>query len=144
MIATFFTRISQIKDQLAVIADPIDDAELVTTMLNGFPPSWDPFVQGICARRRFPKFVKLWSDCTQEESRMISKTQNTNEEENQALAAKVKDADRTLCLDRDLCADLPVLRIVLILTSEPEWLLRFSTGISLEIGPQVFSAPRSL
>ena len=72
-IANFFTRISQIKDQLAAIGDPVEDVELVTTTLNGFPPSWDPFVQGICARRKLPKFDKLWVDCSQEESRLISK-----------------------------------------------------------------------
>jgi hypothetical protein len=90
-IANFFTRISRIKDQLVAIGDPVEDVELVTT-LNGFPPSWDPFVQGICARRRLrlPKFDKLWSDCTEEESKLISKTQKTNEEENQALTAQVK------------------------------------------------------
>jgi hypothetical protein len=65
--------ISSIKDQLATIEDPIEDTELVTTTLNGFPSSWDPFVQGICARRRLPKFDKLWADCTPEESRLISK-----------------------------------------------------------------------
>jgi hypothetical protein len=46
-ITNFFTRISQIKDQLAATGDPVEDVELVTTRLNGFPPSWDPFVQGI-------------------------------------------------------------------------------------------------
>jgi hypothetical protein len=90
MIANFFPRISQIKDQLATIGDPVENVELVTTTLNGFPPSWDPFVQQICTRRRLPKFDNLWSDCTQEESRLISKTQKTNEEENQALATQVK------------------------------------------------------
>jgi hypothetical protein len=58
-IANFFTRISQIKDQLVSIGDPVEDVELVTTTLNGFPPSWDPFVQGICARRKLPKFDKI-------------------------------------------------------------------------------------
>jgi hypothetical protein len=86
----YFTKISQIKDQLVAIGDPVEDVELVTTTLNGFPPSWDPFVQVICARRRFPKFDKLWSDCTQEESRLISKTQKTNEDENQALSSQVR------------------------------------------------------
>jgi hypothetical protein len=62
----------------------------VTTTLNGFPSSWDPFVQGICARSKLPKFDMLWTDCTQEESRLISKTQKTNDDENQALAAHVK------------------------------------------------------
>jgi hypothetical protein len=83
-------RISQIKDQLVSIGDPVEDTELVTTTLNGFPSSWDPFVQGICARSKFPKFNKLWEDCTQEESRLISKSQKTNDDENQALVAQVK------------------------------------------------------
>jgi hypothetical protein len=89
-ISNYFMRISQIKDQLAAIGDPVEDVELVTTTLNGFTSSWDPFFQGICARRRFPKFDKLWEYCTQEESRLISKSQKTNDEENQALDAQVK------------------------------------------------------
>ena len=68
----------------------MDDAELVTTNLNGFASSWDAFVQGKCARRKLPKFDQLWTDCVQEESRLISKTQKTNDEENQALATHVK------------------------------------------------------
>ena len=55
----YFMKISQIKDQLVAIGDPVEDDEQVTTTLNGFPPSWDPFVQGICARRKLPKFDKL-------------------------------------------------------------------------------------
>jgi hypothetical protein len=62
----------------------------VTTTLNGFPSSWDSFVQGIFSRSKLPKFDKLWSNCTQEESRLISKSQKTNDDENQALAAHVK------------------------------------------------------
>jgi hypothetical protein len=89
-VANYFMRISQIKDQLAAIGDPVEDVELVTTTLNGFPSSWDPFVQGICARSKLPKFNKLWADCTQEESRLISKSQKTNDDENQALVAQVK------------------------------------------------------
>jgi len=86
----YFMKISQIEDQLESIGDLVEDIELATTTLNGFLPSWDPFFQGICARRRFPKFDKLWSDCTQEESMMTSKTQNNNEDENQALVSQVK------------------------------------------------------
>jgi hypothetical protein len=89
-IANYFMRISQVKDQLEAIGDPLDDVELVTTTLNGFPSSWDPFVQGICTRSKFPKFNKLWVEYTQEESRLISKSQKKNDDENQALVAKVK------------------------------------------------------
>jgi hypothetical protein len=62
----------------------------LTTTLNGFPSSWDAFVQGICGRRKLPKFDKLWTNYTQEESRLISKSQKTSDEENQALDAHVK------------------------------------------------------
>jgi hypothetical protein len=62
----------------------------VTTTFNGFPSSWDPFIQGICTRRKFPKFNKLWEDCTQEESRLISKSHKTNDDENQALVSQMK------------------------------------------------------
>jgi hypothetical protein len=85
----YFMKISHVKDPFVAIRDPVEDVELVTTKINGFSPSWDPFVQGICTRRRLPKFDKLCSDCTQEESRLISKTQKTNEDENQALAAQL-------------------------------------------------------
>jgi hypothetical protein len=75
---------------LEAIGDPIEDDELVTITLNGFPPSWDPFVQGICARRKLPKFDKLWAGFSQEESRLMSKKQKVDDEENQALATQVK------------------------------------------------------
>jgi hypothetical protein len=41
-------------------------------------------------RRIFPKFDKLWTDCTQEESRLISKSHKTNYDENQELVYQVK------------------------------------------------------
>jgi hypothetical protein len=89
-IANFFTRISQIKDQLAAIGDLVEYVELVTTTLNGFPPSWDPFFQGIFERRKLPKFHKLWAECSQEETRLMSKKKKVDDEENQSLATQVK------------------------------------------------------
>lgn len=62
-IATYFMKMPQIKDQLAAINEHIEDSKLTTMTLNGFPPSWCSFVQGICARSRLPKFDKLWADC---------------------------------------------------------------------------------
>ena len=44
---SFFTRDSQIKDQLAAVGDPIEEKELMLTTLNGFPSYWDVFVQGV-------------------------------------------------------------------------------------------------
>jgi hypothetical protein len=39
-IASFFTMISQIRDQLLVIGVLVDDDELVQTAVDGLPPSW--------------------------------------------------------------------------------------------------------
>jgi hypothetical protein len=44
-VSDYFMRISLIKDHLTTIGDYVDDVELVTTTLNRFPSSWDPFVQ---------------------------------------------------------------------------------------------------
>jgi hypothetical protein len=73
-ITNYFMRISQIKDQLETIGDPLEYFELMTTTLTIFPSSWDPFFEGIFTRRKFPKLNKLWADYTQEESRLISKS----------------------------------------------------------------------
>ena len=60
-VTSYLMRVSQIRDQLAAIGDVISDKELVTKTLNGFPTFWIPFVQGVCARSKLPKFDKLWA-----------------------------------------------------------------------------------
>ena len=55
-----------------------------------FSYSWDVFIQGIFARNKLPMFDRIWKDCTQEEARLISKMQKTNDEENQALATHAR------------------------------------------------------
>jgi hypothetical protein len=65
-VTSYLMRVSQIRDQLAAIGDVISDKELVTTTPNEFPTFWIPFVQGVCARSKLPKFDKLWADCTHE------------------------------------------------------------------------------
>jgi len=90
---TYFMKTSQIKDQLAAINEHIDDSELTTLTLNGFPDSWRPFVQGICARTKLPKFDKLWVDCAQKEARLLS-LEDLEDEEDQALAAHSKRGKR--------------------------------------------------
>jgi hypothetical protein len=65
-VTSYLMRVSHIIDQLATIGDVISEKELVTTTLNGFPTFWIPFVQGVCARSKLPKFDKLWADCTHE------------------------------------------------------------------------------
>jgi hypothetical protein len=50
-VASYLMRITQIRDQLAAIGEAVDDTELVNVALNGFPGSWEPFVQGFVHER---------------------------------------------------------------------------------------------
>ena len=51
-IQSYFTRVSQIKEQLEVVDEELENIEIVITTLNGLPRSWDSFIQGMCARRK--------------------------------------------------------------------------------------------
>lgn len=55
-IATFFTKISQLKDQLIAIGENVEDDDLVQTTIDGLPSIWETFVSGLCARENQPKF----------------------------------------------------------------------------------------
>ena len=44
------SRVSQIKEQLEVGEEEVENAEVVITTLNSLPGSWDSFIQGMCAR----------------------------------------------------------------------------------------------
>ena len=51
-IQSYFTRVSQIIEQIEAIGDSVEEAELVMTTMNGLPRSWDPFIKGISSRRK--------------------------------------------------------------------------------------------
>ena len=51
-IQLYFTRVSQIKEQLVVVEEEVENAEVVIATLNGLPGSWDSFIQGMCAERK--------------------------------------------------------------------------------------------
>ena len=51
-IQSYFTRVSQIKEQLETIEEEVENAEVVIITLNGLLRSWDSFIQGMCARRK--------------------------------------------------------------------------------------------
>jgi hypothetical protein len=62
-IHSYFSRVNQIKEQIEAIGDSVEGEEMVMTTLNGLPRSWDAFIQGICSRKKLPKFSRLWEDC---------------------------------------------------------------------------------
>ena len=65
-IQPYFTRFSQVKEQLEVVDEEVEYAKIVMITLNGLPRSWDSFIQGICARRKLITFGRLWEECSQE------------------------------------------------------------------------------
>ena len=42
----------QIKEQLEVVEEEVENAEVVITTLNGLPGSQDSLIQGMCAKRK--------------------------------------------------------------------------------------------
>ena len=71
-IQLYFTRVSQIKEQLEAVDEEVENAEIVITTLNGIPRAWDSFIQGICARKKLVNFSRLWKECSQEEARIAT------------------------------------------------------------------------
>ena len=67
-IQSYFTRVSQIKEQLEAVDEEVENVEIVMTTLNGLPKTWDSFIQGICARKKLVNFSRLWEEFSQEES----------------------------------------------------------------------------
>ena len=51
-IHSYFTRVTQIKEQLEAVDEEVDNTDVVITTLNDLPRSWDSFIQGICARTK--------------------------------------------------------------------------------------------
>lgn len=87
-ISSYFSLIYELRDQLSTIGNNIDNVELSLIALRGLPLSWESFIQCI-SRPTIPKFDQLKNDCTQGESRLISRGIISNkEEEIQALRAK--------------------------------------------------------
>ena len=59
-IQSYFTMVSQIKEQLEIVDEEVENAEIVMNTLNGLPRTWDSFIQGIHARKKLVKFSILW------------------------------------------------------------------------------------
>ena len=71
-IQSYFTRVSQIKEQLEAVGEDVENGEVVMTTLNGLHRSWDCFIQGICARKKLITFNRSWEECSQEKARLVA------------------------------------------------------------------------
>ena len=85
-IHSYFTRVTQFKEQLEAVGEKLEEVELVMSSLSGIPRSWDSFVSGICSRRKLTTFSRLMEECAQEEARMIARDEKWGSAEDQALA----------------------------------------------------------
>ena len=64
-VESFFTNISQVKDQLASIGVETDEDDLLQTTIDGIPASWETFLAVVNGREEHPNFKRLWNDCIQ-------------------------------------------------------------------------------
>jgi hypothetical protein len=90
IIQEYFSRISEIKEQLKAIGDTIDEDEFVITTLNGLARPWDSFIQSVCGRKEKLQFESLWEECTQEETRVANCEALLERDDDQALATHTK------------------------------------------------------
>ena len=49
---SYFTRVSQIKEQLVAVKEEVKNVVVVMSTLNGLPGSLDSFIQGMCGIRK--------------------------------------------------------------------------------------------
>ena len=88
-VATFFSNISQIRDQLMAIADKVEDDDLVQTLFDGLPTAQETFLATVNGREVQPNFERLWHNCLEEEGRIQSRAGSPPEKDH-ALATKTK------------------------------------------------------
>jgi hypothetical protein len=80
-IASFCSRIAQIRDHLLVTGLTVDDADLVQAIFDGLPSSWETFLSNVSGREIQPTFERLWHDCLQEESHTATRSESRKEEQ---------------------------------------------------------------
>ena len=47
-VGSLFTKIAQVRDQLIAIGITVDDDDLVQTVVDGLPSSWETFMAFVC------------------------------------------------------------------------------------------------
>ena len=67
---SFFNKISQIRDQLTSIGVMMDDYDIIQTIVDSLPSSWDTFLVVVNGREVKPNFERLWHYYLQEEGRI--------------------------------------------------------------------------
>ena len=94
--ATYLTKITLVRDELAAVGETIAPTELVRIALNGLPKTWENFLDGIVARENLPDWQRLWDDFIQNEIRKnhLGATKQVEEDDNVALLARGRRAEQ--------------------------------------------------
>ena len=51
-IQSYFTRVSQINEQIEAVKEEVKNAKVVIATFNGLSGSWDSFIKGMCSKRK--------------------------------------------------------------------------------------------
>jgi len=86
-IASYFMRISKIRDQLQELGEVMYDREMTTVVLNALPKEWGNFTSSLYGKKETTPFQDLWSLCKIEETRLKAKVDVEPNEQNQAYPA---------------------------------------------------------
>ena len=91
---SYLTRISQVRDELAVVGVVVTGPKLVQTSLKGVTAPWTIFVQGLVVRENLPSWDRVCDDFVHEEAHrgflQCSGSTSREDEEDVALTAKEK------------------------------------------------------
>lgn len=71
-VATFISRIKELKNKLGDINEVVLDTDLVTITMNGMTDEYHMFITGLNAREKEPVFEELIEILMQEEERQLT------------------------------------------------------------------------
>lgn len=93
-ITPYFTRISEIRDQLQELGEVMSDTEMTTVVLNALPEEWGNFTSSLYRKKEATPFHDLWSLCKIEETRLKAKVDTRPTEKNHAFSASYRKKGR--------------------------------------------------
>lgn len=89
-IASYFMRVSQIRDQLQELGEILSNKEMTTVVLNALPKEWGNFVSSIYEKKETTLFSELWSLCKIDETTLKAKSDVGASEQVQAFVAMAR------------------------------------------------------
>ena len=96
-VASFFSRISQLKEQLLVVGAKTEEDVFIGAAIDKLPNSWTPFISSVCGRGQFPSFEGFWHDCIEEENKLQRRLGSSSKdgEKDLVLSAKFKKGKKS-------------------------------------------------